>query len=498
MSDGYGRSEISPITRDQSVRLIVQTCLEENVTNELQIAYVLATAEHETRGFSSLEEDRGRIQAARKGYQGNEHYEDGRIRGLSGENYFGRGYVHLTHAGNYRRVGEALGYGTELLDSPMMAVDPMIAARVLVIGMRDDLFSQGGRGLDHYITADNADYVNARRIVNGTDRAADVAAMARTWGAEIGEVVNSVLRDGVDLTPPPVNQQSDAPLQRGDGSAGVFELQQYLSVLNITNAAGQPLSADGEFGPSTEQAVRDYQRRAGIEPPTGAVDRQLFERVRDEAVRVEPGFRLSTIMDLHGPLNDQILGPGDRGDAVTEVQRQLSRLDYRGHDGQQLRIDSERRYDRDTQAAVRSFQRDEDIHPANGLADERTRDALNARAVEHGLSEAVEVVRRRERIRAEQERQQPVLETNDRPEDRQSMLPSQPTSSGLTFADRYLAAVMSGDGDLVDRIASGFLQAPEGRQLARAADQLAAQQQSVDPLSLHDLQRAPQGPASQM
>ena len=72
MSDGYGLSGASPVTRDQAVRLIVQTCLEERVTDERQIAYVLATAQHESQNFTSLEENHGRKQAAKIGYRGGE------------------------------------------------------------------------------------------------------------------------------------------------------------------------------------------------------------------------------------------------------------------------------------------------------------------------------------------------------------------------------------------------------------------------------------------
>jgi peptidoglycan hydrolase-like protein with peptidoglycan-binding domain/predicted chitinase len=482
MSDGYGRSAASPITRDQAVRLIVQTCLAEGVTDERQIAYVLATAEHESQNFTSPEEAHGRKQAAQNGYQGNE-----REGYKSGEEYFGRGYAHLTHWGNYRDLGQALGRGDELMDDPALAADPEVASRVLVLGMRDGLFT--GRGLDDYITADNADYRNARRIVNGTDRAADIAALARTWEPDVADLVTSVQRDGVDLTPVPAAREADAPLQRGDANARAFELQQYLSALNVTNAAGQPLSADGDFGPSTEQAVLNYQGMAGIDPQTGTVDQALFDRIRGEVLQADPDFRLKTIMDLYGPLNDRVLDPGDRGDAVADLQDQLRGLGMRGRDGQLLGIS--RRYDPDTEAAVRRFQHDEGIVPENGLADERTRDALNARAVELGLPEATEVVRRREEAQ-----EAPAREGNGPVEDRQGM--HQPGPFNDPIADRYFAAVVAGDSDLADRIAIEFAQSPEGQQMAQQGDRWLAQQQALEQQQLQERQMAQQGPVMQM
>lgn len=387
MSDGYGRSAASPITSDQAVRLIVRTCLEEGITDERQIAYVLATAEHESQNFTKPEEDYGRQQATRLGYEG-------------GEDFFGRGYAHLTHRDNYQRLGDALGRGDDLVNNPALAADPEIASRVLVIGMRDGLFTT--RGLSDYIpegaTADTADYENARRIINGTDRQDDIAALARNWEGRVADLVTEVQRDGVDLTPVASTRDADAPLQRGDTNARAFELQQYLAELGITNDAGRAISPDGDYGPSTEQAVRTYQRNAGIDPATGTVDEPLFDRIRGDVHQANPDFALKTITELYGPLNDNVLSRDERGDPVADLQRQLGGRGYAGADGEPL--DVKRKYNAETEAAVRQFQRDENIEPADGRADERTRDALNARAVEQGLPEAAEAVRRREAAEA--------------------------------------------------------------------------------------------------
>jgi Putative peptidoglycan binding domain. len=220
---------------------------------------VLATAEHESQNFTSPEENSGRKQAAEIGYKGGERAGYG-----SGEEYFGRGYAHLTHWENYDDLGRALGIGDDLLRDPALASDPDIASRVLVVGMRDGMFT--GRALGNYIAGEHVDYLNARRIVNGTDRAADVAALARDWEPMVGDLVTSVRRDGVDLAPVQEARRDGMPIQRGDANARTFELQQYLVALNITDAAGQRLSPDGDFGRSTQQAVSTYQRMAGIEP----------------------------------------------------------------------------------------------------------------------------------------------------------------------------------------------------------------------------------------
>ena len=478
MSDGYGRSAASPITREQTVRLIVRTCLEEGVTDERQIAYVLATAEHESQNFTSPEESSGRKQAAEIGYKGGEREGHG-----SGEEYFGRGYAHLTHLDNYRRLSEELGRGDELVDSPALAANPEVASQVLVVGMRDGLFT--GRRLGHYITSDEADYLNARRIVNSTDRAADIAELARNWEPGIANLVTSVRREGVDLTPLPEARRADAPLQRGDANARTFELQQYLATLNMTGAAGQRLSPDGDFGRSTEQAVRNYQRTAEV-PTTGTVDQALFDRIRGDVLRTNPDFRLKTIMDLYGPLNDGVLGPRERGDAVAELQEQLQGLGFRGGNGRPLNISHS--YDNATQEAVRRFQDGAGIAPANGLADGRTRDAINAGAVERGLQEATEVMRRRELQGAQQPRRE--QEQGQRADGRQGMLYEPPGQLDESLTDRYLAAVMSGDSASADRAATEFARSAEGRRMEAEGERLLAQHQATEQGQAQDRQMA--------
>src|SRR3546814_11996326 len=78
------------------------------------MAYVLATAQHESGNFRSPEEDWGRKQAVTLAYHG-------------GEAYYGRGYAHLTHHENYRNMGGLLGLGDALVATQQRAAAPEIA-----------------------------------------------------------------------------------------------------------------------------------------------------------------------------------------------------------------------------------------------------------------------------------------------------------------------------------------------------------------------------------
>lgn len=139
-------------------------------------AYVLATAWHETAGTMQPIPEYGRGR--------NKPY--GLPDAATGEVYYGRGFVQLTWRENYERLGRRLGL--KLLEDPAIALDPRHAAAIMCVGMAEGLFT--GKALGDYFDADTDDPINARRIVNGTDKAKLIAgyhekalrAMTAGWG----------------------------------------------------------------------------------------------------------------------------------------------------------------------------------------------------------------------------------------------------------------------------------------------------------------------------
>ncbi|WP_253254171.1 XVIPCD domain-containing protein [Xanthomonas arboricola] len=267
MSDGRGRStEGFGVDRESSVRLIVKTALENGVTDPKQISYMLATAQHETRNFQAPEEDFGRSQARKLGYSG-------------GEEFYGRGYVHLTHDYNYAKFDKLLGLNGEMVRSPDMAKQPEIAAKVLVVGMRDGLFT--GKPLDRYIDNDSHDVYNARRVVNGVTpskpwsvkAAKECEEYAGNWERRVPDLIESVKRDGVDLkhsvtsgsTSHQVSKSNDGKLEQGERGEQVKQLQGQLAQLGAVGRDGKPLKPDGDFGGNTKHAVEQFQREHGLQ-----------------------------------------------------------------------------------------------------------------------------------------------------------------------------------------------------------------------------------------
>ncbi len=105
-------------------------------------------------------------------------------RDADGKAWFGRGYVQLTHKENYRKAGAMIG--ADLACDPDRALDPDLAARILVDGCETGIFTRAngkpGHKLSDYLPGD---YVGARRIVNGSDRAQTVAGHALAFEAAL-------------------------------------------------------------------------------------------------------------------------------------------------------------------------------------------------------------------------------------------------------------------------------------------------------------------------
>jgi putative chitinase len=124
-------------------------------------AYVLATAWHETAGTMQPLAEYGRGKG--RPY--------GKPDAATGHAYFGRGFVQLTWKENYTKLGERLGL--DLVRKPDLAMEATAAAQIMCLGMEEGLFT--GKALGDYFDADTDDPINARRIVNGTDKAKLIA-----------------------------------------------------------------------------------------------------------------------------------------------------------------------------------------------------------------------------------------------------------------------------------------------------------------------------------
>lgn len=154
------------------------------------VAYALATAFHETAfTMQPVKEYGGRayfmrmydITGKRPGVAralGNTEVGDGAL-------FAGRGYVQLTGRNNYVRAGKKVG--ADLVSNPDLAMRADIAARILREGMVDGWFT--GKKFATYLPAVGKatvdQFTQARRIINGLDRAGKIALEAMGFQAAL-------------------------------------------------------------------------------------------------------------------------------------------------------------------------------------------------------------------------------------------------------------------------------------------------------------------------
>lgn len=141
-----------------------------------QRAYVMATVKHETADTWEPIYERG-ARAYFNKYEPDTIIGDrlGNTKTGDGYLYRGRGYVQITGRANYERMSKVLN--VDLVNTPDLALDEGIAYMILSLGMSRGLFT--GKCLNDYIKSGlPPDYFNARRIINGLDRAAMIANYA--------------------------------------------------------------------------------------------------------------------------------------------------------------------------------------------------------------------------------------------------------------------------------------------------------------------------------
>jgi putative chitinase len=150
-------------------------------------AYALATAYHET----------AHTMQPIKEYGGSKYYTrmydvtgsrpslaraNGNTTPGDGPKYCGRGYVQLTWKANYLKAERKCGI-TGLVDNPELAMVPVNAAKIMTGGMEGGWFS--GKGCKDYLPAtgeaNQKQFMDARRIINGQDKADAISGHATNF-----------------------------------------------------------------------------------------------------------------------------------------------------------------------------------------------------------------------------------------------------------------------------------------------------------------------------
>ncbi len=180
-------------------RLLIEAGRERGLLRN-QMAYVLATAYHETAHT---------MKPVRE--MGGEKY----LRSKKYYPHVGMGYVQLTWKENYERAAHELcrkaseRMCVDFVSNPQLLLKPEYAAPILIIGMQEGWFT--GKKLSDYITLQKSDFRNARRIVNLMDKADLIAGYALDYDKLLlaeGYGVEQIIEAPVnDVLPAPENTE---------------------------------------------------------------------------------------------------------------------------------------------------------------------------------------------------------------------------------------------------------------------------------------------------
>ncbi len=156
---------------------------EKRRTPRRWLAYMFATAYHETgktmqpvrETFADTDDKAiARLEKA---------FKDGKLpwvktpywrKDANGKSWLGRGLVQLTHKDNYDKFG---------IINPTDAMVMATAIKIMFDGMEHGAFT--GAKLSDFLNRPTPDYVNARKIINGLERAALVAGYATEFESDL-------------------------------------------------------------------------------------------------------------------------------------------------------------------------------------------------------------------------------------------------------------------------------------------------------------------------
>jgi putative chitinase len=270
--------KLAPTAKDEIISHLAQhldvQLAAYDIGSYLRVCHFLAQAAHESAGFRTLEEF-----ASGAAYEGRKDL--GNNRPGDGKRYKGRGIFQLTGRANYRVMGSKLG--VDLEGEPELASDPMISIKTAceywnsrklsIYADLDDvrtvtrLINGGYNGFDdRKLYLQRVKTIIPRDIKLSTIKAPEPPKLVDPFAEVVIDTKNWPALPRDPLHPPIV------VADLGDVSDYVEDLQMMLF------RKGYKIMTDGNFGPKTEAAVRDFQKKVGLEV-TGAIDTDTLNRL---------------------------------------------------------------------------------------------------------------------------------------------------------------------------------------------------------------------------
>lgn len=143
---------------------VLKGLLDATLADKSMVLVALGTVRAETGSFEPIDEGISEFNTTPGGPHPFDKYDNradlGNRGPRDGELFKGRGFVQLTGRANYTHFSTVLGLGTQLVDNPDLANDPVIAAQLLAAFLKDK------EGRIRAALAAN-DLATARKLVNG-------------------------------------------------------------------------------------------------------------------------------------------------------------------------------------------------------------------------------------------------------------------------------------------------------------------------------------------
>lgn len=164
--------------------------------------------------------------------------------------------------------------------------------------------------------------------------------------------LNDLASEGISLDE--VTRLFDTELSIGDNGPEVFELQYLLSLIGAYEAEIPIISIDGSFGPSTESAVKAFQRNYGINE-TGIVTYPTWDQLYRAYIGILESLPVGYFGELTIPYPGSVLRIGSRGEGVEALQEYLNYISNSYTGIPKIEVDGV--FGAGTENAVRAFQR---------------------------------------------------------------------------------------------------------------------------------------------
>jgi len=203
------------------------TLTSYDMTSPLRVAHFLAQTCHESDGYVTTVEYADGTAYNGRADLGNTEPGDGPL-------YKGRGLIQLTGRTNYQQYGALLGL--DLIGSPDLAAEPATSVTLACAFWQLN-------GLNALADQDDITTIT-RRINGGLNGLPSRAAFLVSAKTALGITASTPVARPV--------------VQFGDAGDAVVALQQGLV------KAGYAVGTDGDFGPVTENAVKQWQQARGL------------------------------------------------------------------------------------------------------------------------------------------------------------------------------------------------------------------------------------------